>query len=158
MRTLLLLCGATSALAIEKGGHLFIKAKETKLLKQPNAKAAAVTTLHKGVQVIWNGAAEKDKQWHEVSVNGLKGFVRQADLSPSMPQLEIDGASGKPMSADAFASSGAGVSCRMGQGTFKPSSAGGEVAWAELLYVEELNLARATPAAVDAKSKELHAP
>ncbi|MDP3152319.1 MAG: hypothetical protein Q8N23_06585 [Archangium sp.] len=153
----LILCAATSALAIAKGGKLYIKTKDAALMKQPNAKSVAIARLQPGTQVIWNGPSEKDKSWHEVSVDGKKGFVKMQDLSPNQPQSELDTTTGKPMSAEAFASSGASVGCRFGASTsvYKTNSAT-EAAAAELIYVEELNKAKATPEAILAKHKELH--
>lgn len=153
----LILCAATSALAIAKGGKLYIKTRDAALMKQPNAKSVAITRLQPGTEVIWNGPSEKDKSWHEVSVDGKKGFVKMQDLSPNQPQSELDTTTGKPMSAQAFASSGASVGCSFGaSSTVYKSSPATESAAAELIYVEELNKAKATPEAIMAKHKELH--
>ncbi len=153
----LILCAATSALAIAKGGKLYIKSKDTPLMKQPSAKSVALVKLQPGTEVIWNGASEKDKVWHEVTVDGKKGFVAMHSLSPHRPQAELDTSTGKPMSAQAFADSGAAGGCRFGaSSTVYKSSPSTEAAAAELIYVEELNKAKATPEAISAKNKELH--
>ncbi len=153
----LILCAATSSLAVAKGGKLYIKSKDTKVMKEPSPKSVAVVTLQPGTEVVWNGPSAKDKLWHEVTFGGKKGFVHMHALSPNRPQEEIDASTGKPMSAQAFASSGAAVGCRFGaSSTVYKSSSATEEAAAELIYVEELNKAKATPEALMAKNKELH--
>ena len=154
----LMLCASTHALAIAKGGTLFIKSKDVSLQKDPSSKAKSVMKLQPGTQVIWNGPSSKDKTWHEVVVAGKTGFIQQRDLSPNKPQSEVDSASGKPMSAAAFASSGAATSTPYGPGinTWYKGDRASEEAAAELLYLEELNKAKATPAAVELKNTELH--
>ncbi len=152
----LILCAATSALAIARGGTLYIKSKDTGLMKQPNDKSAPIARLQPGTEVIWAGPSEKDKAWHQVSVNGKTGFVRRQDLSPHQPQAELDATTGKPMSAQTFAGGGA-AKCGFGaSASVYKSSPATESAAAELIYVEELNKAKATPAALAAKNQELH--
>jgi len=161
MRTLLLLtlCWSTGALAIAKGGTLYIRSNDTAMLKEPKAKAATVMKLAQGTAVVWNGASEKDKQWHEVMVAGKRGFVRVTDLSPNKPMQETDSASDKPMSAQAFANSGAAVKDGdWGRASKQYGSPNEAQAAAELIYVEELNKAKATPAALSAKERELRGP
>lgn len=146
---------ATGALAVEEGGKLYIKTKDTLLLKEPKAKAARVDTLQPGAEVVWLGVSEKNNQFHQVQVGAKKGFVSRADLTPHRPQLELDAASGRPMSPQAFAQSGAAPrSAPLWRGKGPEVQA----AAAELLSVEELNRAKATPQAVAQKSKALHAP
>lgn len=156
MRLLLVLtlCAATQALAVRPGDKLFIKTKDAAVMKQPSEKGAPVMKLQPGNEVIWLGASEKDAQWHEISANGKKGFVRRGDLSPHAPAAEIAD-SGKPI-AQAFASSGAATKGPFGPPARSFSGANEQASAAELIYVEELNRAKATPAAVAAKNKELH--
>jgi hypothetical protein len=162
MRFLLifLLVTATGALAIAPGGKLYIKSKDTLLLKEPKAKSSTVLTLQPGTEVTWVGASEKDNQFHQVEVSGKKGFVRTVDLSPHKPQLELDSSSGKPVSQPAFASSGGATKGPFGPGSipYYKGSVAGEEAAAALIYLEALNEQKATPQAVSAKSKELHGP
>ena len=150
----LVLFVATSALAIAKGSKLYICAKDTVLLKQPNAKAAKVTTLALGTEVTWLGPSEKDKSFHEVEAAGKKGFVHTSSLTPHKPQLE-GAASGKPISP-AFANSGAAT--KDGPVTVKYGDPTSNAAAAELTSLEELNKTKATPEAVAQKNKELNAP
>lgn len=155
MRVLLVfvLCVASSALAIAKGGKLYISAKDTVLLKQPNAKAAKVARLALGSEVTWLGPSDKDKSFHEVEADGKKGFVHSSSLTPNKPQLEVDATSGE---LQTFANSGAATRDHpVSQRYADPAS---NTAAAELIYLEELNKTKATPEAVAQKNKELHAP
>jgi hypothetical protein len=151
----LVLSTAQSALAIAVGGKLYVKSKDTPLLKDPKASSAKLTTLQPGTEVTWKGASAKDKQFQEVEANGKKGFVLTSNLSPQQPQQEFDGSVGKPMSAQAFANSGAATKDGPPRTQYQGSSAAQEAA-AELIYVEELNKAKATPQALEAKNKALH--
>jgi plastocyanin len=145
----LLLCASTPALAIAKGATLFINSKDVSLQKGPSASAGSVMKLQPGTEVTWDGPSEKDKTWHQVTVNGKKGFVQQHDLSPHKPQQQVD-ASQKSESNKTFVSSGAAPRTPYG-----PGNAAEQEAAAELIYLEELNNAKATPQAIDRKSKEL---
>ena len=149
----LLLVLATHAFAIAKGGKLYIKNKDTKVRKDAKPEAAAVVTLQAGKEVIWNGASAKNKDWHEIVVDGKKGFVHRADLMPNALVQEL-GAAGKPISAQAFADSGY-TKCSFGPPSpAKSGSPAEQEARAELIYLEELNRKQGT-AELDAKSKEL---
>jgi hypothetical protein len=150
----LLLLLACPALAVSRGGKLYVKSKDVKLRKDPNLKAAAVMTLQPGEEVVWNGASAKDKTWHEVTVAGKKGFVHQSELTPQplVPELSSEG---KPMSAQAFAASGY-VKCSFGPPTGKYSGSPREQeAQAELIYLEEMNRERASSAVLDEKTRAL---
>lgn len=157
MPLLLTLCAATVAFAIPVGGTLYIKTKDAPLLKEAKSKAATLRKLQPGDRVVWMGVSEKDKDFHQVEIDGKKGFVLRGDLTPNKPQAELDSGSGKPMSAAAFASSGAAT-----KGPFGPSHASYQgdpaatQAAAELIYLEELNKAKATPEALAKKDKELN--
>ncbi len=138
---------------------LYIKTKDTKLLKEPKATAGAVgKPLPPGTEVTWKGASEKDKEFHQVEVDAkTKGFVLKGNLSPSKPQMELAGSSGSPMSPQAFASSGAASKALTPAGISYAKKEGpkAEEAAAEIIHVEEHNKAKGTPEAVAAKSKEL---
>ena len=119
-------------------------------------KAATVDTLQPGAEVTWVGPSAKDPQFHEVAAGTKKGFVHRGDLSPFKPQVELEAAS-KPLGAPSFAASGAATKGPFGPSKFSyKGNADDEAAAAELLYVEALNEQKATPQALDAKSKELH--
>jgi hypothetical protein len=153
------LCAASNAVAVKPGDTLFIKTKEVALHKQPTARSASLLKLALGTEVTWLGPSEKDKLWHLVEVNGKQGFVQRADLSPNRAQAELDSSTLKPMSAQAFASSGAARSDTFGNAPWKHSfDPKQQEAAAELISLEELNKAKATPAAVEKKNKELHQP
>ena len=149
---LLVLLFSTAALGVAKGGKLYIKSKDTALLKAPKPGAVKVATLQPGDEVTWLGPSEKDKTFHLVEVNGKKGFVLMSNLSPNKPLVGNDGT---PMSRDAFLNSGAHVSCPPQDPRYQ-SVADNEAA-AELIYLEEFNKAKGTPAALRAKDKELRA-
>jgi hypothetical protein len=151
------LLSAGGAWAVAKGGTLYIKSKDTKVLKDAKLGAAAVSTLQPGAEVIWNGADKTDKQFHEIAFSGKKGYVLMSNLSPNKPQLEIDASTGRPMSAQAFASSGAATKALTPAGVKYAEASGVKEseAAAEIIYVEQQNIAKGTPAAVAAKSKEL---
>ena len=152
---------AGSALAVAKGGTLFIKARGVKLLKDPKATSAAVgKELTVGQAVVWNGPSEKDKSFHEiVTPDGKKGFVLAASLSPNKPADEIATSTGAPMSAQAFASSGAATK-GLTEASIKYSEASDETvkkAAVQVIYSEEYNKAKQTDVAIAAKTKELGA-
>ncbi len=152
------LLSASGAWAVAKGGSLFIKSKDVKLLKEPKAGAAAAMpkALEVGAEVKWLGASEKDKTFHEIEVSGKKGFVLMTNLSPNPVQKEID-STGKTMSAQAFASSGAATKALTPAGVKYAEASGVKEseAAAEIIYVEQHNIAKGTPAAIAAKAKEL---
>ena len=153
----LVLSMAPRAHAVAVGGKLYVKSKDTPLLKEPKASSAKITTLQPGAEVTWKGASAKDKQFQEVEAAGKKGFVLTSNLTPNQTEREVDGSTNKPTSAPPFASSGAAT-----KGPFGPSraqyqgSTASQEAAAELIYVEELNKAKATPQALEAKNKALH--
>ena len=152
------LLSAGGAFAITKGGTLYIKAKDVKLLKEPKVGSAAVNpkVLDVGSEVKWVGASDKDKTFHEVEVSGKKGFVLLTNLGTTKPLIEV-AEGGKPMSAQAFASSGAATKGLTPAGVkyAKASGQSAADAAADVIYVEEHNKAKATPALVAAKAKEL---
>lgn len=151
------LLSASGAGAVAVGGKLYIKSKDTKVLKDPKADAKAVTTLQPGTEVTWKGASAKDKAFHEIDAAGKKGFVLMSNLSPSQPQMETSEKSGAPMSPQAFASSGAATKALTPAGINYANSEGpnAKEAAAEIIYVEEYNKTKATPEAVAVKAKEL---
>jgi hypothetical protein len=153
------LLSACGAWAVAKGGSLYIKSKDVKLLKEPKAGAAPAMPkpLELGAEVKWLGPSEKDKAFHEIEVGVKKGFVLMSNLSPSKPQTEMAGSSGAPISAQAFASSGAATKAltpaaikysETKKGTASDSAA-------MVIYVEEHNKNKGTPEAIAMKSKEL---
>lgn len=100
---------SASALAVGVGEKLFIRAKNTKMLKEPTPASPGVAILQPGDQVTWLGKHEKDKKWHKVrTAGGKEGVVFQTNLSTTPPSQELS-ASGAKLDAQAFASSGAAV-------------------------------------------------
>ncbi len=149
------LISASGAWAVPKGGPLYIKSKETKVYKDFKFSGPPFVVLQPGTEVIWNGASE-NKTIHEISVSGKKGFVMMTNLSTAKPAAEIDSTSGKPMSAQAFASSGAATKALTPAGvTYAKGNVNKSEAAAEIIYVEQHNFAKCSPAALAAKAKEL---
>jgi hypothetical protein len=151
------LLSAGTAGAVKKGESLYVKSKDTKVLKDPKATSKAVVTLQPGAEVTWNGASEKDKQFHEIATGGKKGYVLLANLTPNKPTEEISGSTGKPLSPQAFASSAAATKALSpaGLSMAKKNGPSGEEAADEIIYVEDFNNSKGTPEAITAKAKEL---
>jgi len=152
---------ASTAFAVKPGGTLFIKSKDTKVLKDPKASAASAGTLQPGEEVTWVGPSDKDKTFHEISTAKIKkGYVLQANLSPSKPAEELDVSTGKAIPKGAIASnaaatkalSPAGINYAKGSGEEAPKAL---EAAAEIIYTEEHNKLKGTDAAIAAKSKAL---
>ncbi len=152
---------ASTALAVKPGETLYIKSKDTQVLKDPKAGSKPVTKLQPGDEVIWNGPSDKDKQFHSVEAKGKKkGFVLQANLTPNKPQEEIDQVSGAPMNEKARASMAAATKALTPAGINYAKNKGDDApkaleAAAEVIYTEEHNKVKATPEAIAAKGKEL---
>ncbi len=102
------LCWAGPAVAVSKGGKLYIKSKDTRVLDKADAKGKPVGTLQPGDEVTWTGADPVNKQFHGIEAGKVKGFTLQQNLSPSKPQAELlTRDNGAPIDGKAFASSGA---------------------------------------------------
>ncbi|PTL83625.1 hypothetical protein [Vitiosangium sp. GDMCC 1.1324] len=113
---LVLACLATSsaALAVPAGGKLYVKAKNTHVKSSNKPTADTLVVLQPGKEVTFNGR-EGSTPWCKVTVpadkkGAIQGFIYQANLSVSPPSLEVTSKNpGKPLSPEAFASSGAAV-------------------------------------------------
>ena len=92
--------------AAKVGDKLYIKAKNTKVLKQPKATSSVVAVLQPGQQVTWGGSVRQNKRWHKVAFAGKNGIVYRSTLSTKQPSFEMT-KSGQKVDAMAFASSGA---------------------------------------------------
>ena len=156
------LMSASGAWAVKVGDNLFIKAKGVKLLKEPKATSAAAAPkeLAVGDTVVWKGASDKDKTFHQIEVGGKTGFVLMSALSPSKPQQEIvEG--GKALDTKAFASSGAatkGLTQAALSYSANKSKAGDDTmkkAAVQVIYAEEHSKNKGTPEAIEAKAKSL---
>lgn len=111
LAAVLVLGVAGNALAVTKGGTLYVKAKNTRLMDSAAPNANLLHVLQPGQSVTWLGADPKNKQWHQVEVNGKKGLVFQSNLATKPPSMELvagkDGVSAQD--AAAFANSGAAI-------------------------------------------------
>lgn len=113
---LLLTCVATPglALAVPPGGTLYVKAKNTHVKASSSPTANTLVVLQPGKEVTYKGR-EGTTPWCKVAVaadkkGSVEGFVYQANLGVSPPSLEVTSKNpGKPLSPEAFASSGAAV-------------------------------------------------
>jgi hypothetical protein len=111
LAAVLVLGTAGGARAVSKGGTLYVKAKNTRLMASSAANAQALTVLQPGQPVTWLGADPGNKQWHQVEVDGRRGVVFQSNLSAKPPSLELVATAGGLTQHDAaaFANSGAAV-------------------------------------------------
>jgi hypothetical protein len=113
---LLLACVATAgpALAVKPDGTLYIKAKNTHVKASSSPTANTLVVLQPGNAVTYRGR-EGTTPWCRVTVpldkkGPVEGFVYQANLAVSPPAMEVTSKNpGKPLSPEAFASSGAAV-------------------------------------------------
>lgn len=97
---------AAPAWAVKVGDTLFIRSKDSSLLKTAAPNGAVLTKLQPGTEVVWNGVDAKDKQFHKVKAGGKDGYVLQVNLSAAKPQMEV-ASDGKPTTMSSLASSGA---------------------------------------------------
>ena len=97
---------SSPAWAVKVGEMLYIRSKDTALVKKADPKAPVVTKLQPGTEVVWGGVDETNKQFHKVKAGAKEGYVLQANLTPQKP-LDETGSDGKGISARAVASSGA---------------------------------------------------
>jgi hypothetical protein len=108
----LLLCGllwaGAAAAGAKPGDTLYIKARNTRVLKDPSAGAAVVVVLQPGAAVTWQGPDPKDKRWQRVVSGKSKGVVLSANLSVEKPKAEVMAVTGEAAAdTNAFMSSGA---------------------------------------------------
>ncbi len=102
------------ALAVKPPGTLYIKAKNTHLKASSSPTANTLEVLQPGKDVTYEGK-EPGSPWCKVRVaqekkSPLRGYIYQANLSVSPPSMEVTSKSpGKPLSPQAFASSGAAI-------------------------------------------------
>lgn len=102
------------ALAVKPPGTLYIKAKNTHLKASNSPTANTLEVLQPGREVTFEGK-EPNSPWCKVRVatekkSPLQGYIYQANLAVSPPSMEVTSKNpGKPLSPEAFASSGAAV-------------------------------------------------
>ncbi len=142
----------TAGLALAADRQLFIKSKDTKLLKDASFGAKVVQTLQPGTEVTWKGADAKEKTLHKVVAGGKEGFVLQANLTPSKPAAEFLTGDGKAISAQAVASSGAATKALTPAATRYAEAKGPSAVEAacEIIYLEEHNNNEGTSDAIAA--------
>jgi hypothetical protein len=97
------------AAAVEVGGKLYVKARNTRVMASTSPTASTVVVLQPGDEVTWQGKAP-EAPWHKVSRGAQTGYVLHANLSLTPPPVEIVGKElkkGQRADLRAFASSGA---------------------------------------------------
>ncbi|MCB9556056.1 MAG: SH3 domain-containing protein [Deltaproteobacteria bacterium] len=104
-----------SAEAVKRGGTLFIKARNTKLMATASPTANVVAVLQPGDAVTWRGSSTQNKRWHNIEYKGKTGVVFVSNLSPKKPHMELSSSKGGQVDSRAFASSGA-ASKALGEG------------------------------------------
>ncbi|MCY1017339.1 SH3 domain-containing protein [Pyxidicoccus sp. MSG2] len=99
------------AAAVKVNEQLYVKAKNTRVQQGPSSTVDTVVILQPGEKVTWKGADPKNKQWHQVEVDGKKGFVFQTNLSTTRPNMELvtDKDGTQQLDPKKFVASGAAV-------------------------------------------------
>ena len=145
----------TASLGRGADRQLFIKSKDTKLLKDASFTSKVVQTLQPGTEVTWKGADGKEKSLHKVIAHGKEGFVLQANLTPNKPASEVLTSDGRPISAQAVASSGAATKALTPAAIKYAESKGPSAndAACEIIYLEEHNKSQGTSEAIAAHQK-----
>ena len=96
--TLLALLGVLWALAAAAGARpgdkLYVKTRNTRVLKDPSASAAVVVVLQPGAEVTWQGPDARDRRWQRVASGKKQGVVMTANLSVEKPRPEVTAATG----------------------------------------------------------------
>lgn len=87
-----LLLGSVAIAKLDPGAKVFVKARNTKLLTQPDANAKVVQFLQPGDAVLWQSGPENE--FHNVALEkdggtGDRGFVYFANLSQTAPVYEV---------------------------------------------------------------------
>lgn len=119
---LLLAALTTAPAAADAPRTLYVKAKNTHVKASASPTADTLRVLQPGQPVAYQGR-EGTTPWHRVTVTAdkgaLQGFVYQANLSSTPPSLEVVSKDPrKPLSSEAFASSGAAFK-GLGPGTLE---------------------------------------
>lgn len=143
---------SSAGLAQRQGDALRVVTRDAALFKEPSARAKKLHTLQAGEEVRWLGPSEKDRRFHLVQARGTTGYVPLTSVAPGRITPEYDASTGKPMSAQAFASSGRGANKDEGMGSSAPKDT---PTTRELSRMSELNRNTATPAALEQKRSEL---
>jgi hypothetical protein len=105
----LALAATGGALALTAGDKVYVRARDTQVLKKAAPTADTLLKLQPGDVVVWRGADKDQPKWHRVDIQGQVGFVWFSNLSTRPPSKELlttpKGAN--KVDPQAFASSGA---------------------------------------------------
>jgi hypothetical protein len=74
--------------AMNPGDVLYVRTKGAPVLQKADPLARVLERLDAGTEVVWLGR-EGLTQFHRIRVDGMNGFVRQMDLTPAKPQVEL---------------------------------------------------------------------
>jgi hypothetical protein len=104
----LLTCAGVAS-ALSAGDTVYVRARDTQVLKKASPTADTVLKLQPGDVVVWRGADKDQPKWHRVDIHGQVGFVWFSNLSTKPPDKELLTlpAGATKVDAQAFASSGA---------------------------------------------------
>jgi uncharacterized protein YgiM (DUF1202 family) len=147
-----------SAWAVKKDEKLYVKARNTRVLKSAVPTSDVVVVLQPGQQVTWRGADPTNKQYHQVTEPGGKaGYVFQTNLSTRPPNMELTAKEGQPRAIDpaAFVSSGAAVKALSPGAEKYGKQKGGDYAQAvEQIKSVEALAKKVTPVEISAHVKQ----
>lgn len=130
---------SSPAWAVKVGDMLYIRSKDTALVKKADPKAPVVGKLQPGTEVVWGGPDATNKQFHKVKAGAKEGFVLQANLTPSKPSDEV-GSDGKGIGARAVATSGAATRALSEQGkTYAEKTPDLTTAGKQVVLLEAIN-------------------
>lgn len=108
LAALFVFAAGTAAAGVRPGDTLYVKSRNTRVLKDPSASAAVVVILQPGTAVTWQGPDAKDRRWQRIAVGTQQGVVMTANLSAEKPKEEVRGStSAAAADTSAFMSSGA---------------------------------------------------
>ena len=92
------------------GDPLYVKSKDTRLLDAARAEANTVRFFQPDQEVIFRGVDPTDSRFIQVEQGGKAGYILRQNLTPQDPAtVVLPEPVGKPMSPQAFSSSGAGT-------------------------------------------------
>ena len=102
------LLAVPAAAGVKPGGTLYIRARNTRVLKDTSSGAAVVVVLQPGAEVTWQGPDPRDKRWQRVVSGKKQGVVMTANLSVEKPKQEVTAVTGASAEdTSTFMSSGA---------------------------------------------------
>jgi hypothetical protein len=105
------LLATAAAAGVKPGETLYVKTRNTRVLKSPSASAAVVVVLQPGAPVTWEGPDPTDGRWQRVTSGKKQGVVMTANLAAEPPKPEVTQITGAT-SSDAKAAMSTGAASR----------------------------------------------